>query len=97
MPSDELPTFFRAALLEALDAPLGYANAGYHLALHFEDLLDSDEELEAVDVMASAPDAEEAIWQWTVEKIPRCAGLVPARGRESFVKGIMRAIDEERV
>ena len=93
MSSNALPSFFRAAIFEARDPELGYANAGYHLARHFDDQVE-DDELEALAVARAADDDESAVWAWIAVHLPRCAALIPRRRRASFMKGVFQALEE---
>lgn len=96
MPSNTVPTFFCASIQEARDPQLGYASAGWTLAIHIEDLAD-DEDLERLTAAIWSRNRAEAIWEWISASLPGCAALVPKRRRASFMTGVLRAVDAGRV
>ena len=93
MPSNAIPTVFRAAFLEARDPQLGSANAGYHLARHLEDQVEEDD-LEALADARADNDDETSVWEWIAVHLPECAELAPRRRRASFTRGVFQALEE---
>lgn len=96
MPSNALPMFFRAAILEARNPKVGYLAAGSTLAIHFEDLAD-EEDLEHLDAAIQSGDCDTALWNRIAAALPRCASIVPTRRRAAVIAGVLQAIDDGRV
>jgi hypothetical protein len=96
--SPELPTFFRACILAAACGG-SYADAGYHLAIRARSLVHGHveaREQRRLDRLVTGADSA-PIWEWFARNLPRCVGLVPPNKKRSFMRGILRAIDEGRL
>jgi hypothetical protein len=93
------PTFFRGCIAEAKQPHVGYAHAGFHLALHARYLVQGevDDQCLAVLDQAVADRDEDALLKWFLSTLPRCMALVPSRRRASFMRGVMQAVEEERL
>jgi hypothetical protein len=90
--------FFRAAVHAAIVD--GYAQAGFHLAIHLRDIVGGevdDETIGQLDRLLGEPDAADRLWIWLRATLPRCMALVHRRRKRSFLQGVQHAIDEKRV
>ncbi len=103
MTSGACPTFFRAHVSQAQTSRTGYVEAGYHLAIHVERLIDGDVNEEVVqrlhDLAGRRRDDDwpDEMWNWLKQTLPRCMALVPERRKETFLRGFAKAIEDERV
>ena len=100
MSSGACPSFFRGHVQQAAASDHGYAEAGYHLAIHARGLVFGDVHdavIDALDRALSSTDVAKDIWAWFHIALPRCVALVPTSARESFIAGVMRAAEDERV
>lgn len=103
------PSFFRAQVTSARSSRHGYEEAGYHLAIHAREMVENEVDaptLAALDqAIESAFDgrldpydrAAQAVVGWLETALPRCMALVPRRRRDTFARGVARAIEEERI
>lgn len=98
MSSTNIPAYFRHCVVAAKSPQVGYRSAGWHLAIHLEQLVEEDD-LEALDAIFddSSVDLEAALWSWLERALPRCAALIPRARRPSFMKGVLHAVEEGRV
>jgi hypothetical protein len=96
MRDTNVPTYFRACVLEARTSRNGYADAGWHLAIHLDEHVEATD-LERLGAALTSNDPEGAAWRWFARNLPGCAALVPRRRWSSFMKGIELAIDQGRL
>ena len=85
--------------MEARNPRVGYANAGYHLALHARELVEGDVDDDQLDLFDRVvADGDEAgLLGSLLSNLPRCMTLVPSRRRRSFMRGVMSAVEEGRL
>jgi hypothetical protein len=99
--SGACPTFFVGNVITAKCSREGYAEAGYHLAIHMREMVENEVEdhvLADLDqVVGKHPEQLDRIWAWMQRVLPRCMRLVPARRKDSFLRGVERALEEGRV
>ena len=98
------PSFFRAACHTAAQGGAsGYASAGWHLATSVGGEspydLELDDWVEEIDVLLglAAEDDRDGVWAWFARHYPKAMTLVPARRRDRFVEGVLRAWEEGRI
>jgi hypothetical protein len=102
-----VPTYFRASCAEASrGGASGYDAAAWHLCIHLDNEqpydLSTDEwadRIRELDQMLSKRFSrdEEAIIGWFERHYPKCMELVPARRRETFLRGVYQAWEEGRI
>lgn len=91
-PSGACPTYFRVNCKEAEESG-DYSEAGYSLAIHLEEHLDCEEPLKALEILGKLEADDDAL-EWFQHYLPHCMEIIPEEGRESFMEGVNRAIDE---
>jgi len=96
MRDPNVPTYFRACTLEARSSRNGYADAGWHLAIHLDEHVEP-EALEGLGVALASDDPEAASLEWFAKTLPGCTALVPRRRWNSFMKGIELAVEQGRL
>lgn len=92
--SGACPTFFKCCILTAkAGGRSSYADAGYELMRHIDDLgpFDIDpstwwKRVEALVRLLDEPD--ERVIDWFKMNLPRCIALVPRRRYAAFVEGV---------
>ena|SRR2546427_5550786 len=99
-----VPSFFRAGCWEASRGGTNtYATPAWHLAIHVDEQIpydvEQDEWSEQIAKLLDLCGKEDydSIWQWFVDHYPKCMKLVPIRRKEQFVKGILRAYEDDRM
>jgi hypothetical protein len=100
-----VPTFFRLGCLEAQRGGTnGYFAPAWHLAIHTEENMPDeceDEELweNTLDELrgAAGSDDYDAVWDWYCRVFPKCMELVPARRKDQFVQGVIKAWEDDRL
>jgi uncharacterized protein (DUF1778 family) len=99
-----VPRFFKYGCLEASQGGTNtYATPAWHLAIHLDEQIpydaDEDEWANEIDKLQNlcAKEDEDAIWQWFTDHYPKCMELVPDRRKDQFVKGILRAYEDDRI
>jgi hypothetical protein len=99
-----VPNFFRYGCLEASQGGTNtYTTPAWHLAIHLDEQIpydaDEDEWSNEIDKLLDlcAKEDEDAIWQWFTDHYPKCMELVPDRRKDQFVKGILRAYEDDRI
>lgn len=91
-----IPIYFRACVLEARTSRIGYAHAGWHLAIHLDDHVEP-EALEELGTALISDDSEGATRKWFEKALPGCTELVPRRRWNTFLKGIELAVEQGRL
>jgi hypothetical protein len=100
------PTYFRIGCLEAKQGGTNtYSTPAWHLAIHtganmphdcdddegvWEKMLDELRE-------AAGEDDIDGVWEWYCKVFPKCMELVPARRKEQFAEGIIKAWEDNRL
>jgi hypothetical protein len=100
-----VPTFFRALCYEATRGKTyGYMIVGYEFARHTPSLVacgyaNREEFVAQLGLLKAALDAGDvdAIWEWYWDEYPWCMSLVPARRKNTFVKGVQGAYEGENL
>ncbi len=92
---------------DSRNCPTDYSEPGWHLAIHLRDLATGAVEFDEIadeieDELDQALDGtedeiEEKLWQFLRTRFPRMMRLVPTRRRPTFMKGVMLAVEDERV
>lgn len=96
MRDTSVPTYFRACAIGARTSRSGYADAGWHLAIHLDGHVEP-EALEGLGEALASDDPEGASRQWFTTNLPGCAALVPRRRWGGFMKGIELAVEQGRL
>jgi hypothetical protein len=101
-PSGACPTFFKASCREAREG----GTSGYHWAarsltcavagLAPYDVKDEEWITRVEALLSLALDRDDrGVLAWFDQNLPRCMALVPRVRRDTFVKGVYQAVDEE--
>jgi len=99
-----VPSFFKGNCNSASQGgAASYAEAGWHLSANLAGLVPYDCTLDQwgarVDELCehlSKGDGDRALW-WFLMHFPACMQLVPERRRQSFMVGVQRAFEDERI
>jgi len=95
------PAFFVRNVITAKASRHGYAEAGFHLAIHMREIIEGEVDAFVVadleDALRDHPEQLHRIWSWMNRTLPCCMKLVPARRKDSFLRGVERALEEGRV
>jgi len=51
----------------------------------------------AVLITVESTDPEELLWRWFKKYLPRCFNEIPRQRRSTFMKGVMRAVEDEEL
>ena len=99
-----VPTFFRGCCYEASQGGAKtYRNAAWHLAIHLNDQVPYDTELDDwqnhIEELRAACDEQdqEEIWHWFKRDYTKCMQLIPNRRKKPFVNGVLDAYAEGRI
>ena len=92
------PNFFRALCAEARrgTATQNYATVGFEFARHVRDglaPLDDHDALLYRRTLDEAINNPDAFWGWFKASLPRCAALVPACRKRSFLIGVRNVME----
>lgn len=101
---DGVPTFFRALCHTAAQGGTdSYESVGWNLASsagglapHDLDLDEWAEEIANLQKLAAQEDRR-GIWDWFASHYPRAMAMIPARRRDRFTEGVLRAWEEGRI
>jgi hypothetical protein len=99
-----VPSFFKGNCNSASQGgAASYAEAGWHLSANLAGLVPYDATLDqwcaCVDELRehlSNGDGDQAL-RWFLTYFPGCMRLVPERRRQSFMVGVRRAFEDERI
>jgi transcriptional regulator with XRE-family HTH domain len=104
------PSYFRARVVEARErrilgrdmntgkaARADYSHPGWHLAIHVDDYLE-DEALEDLAKLSDlrGEELERELLAFFDKEFPGCMALIPRERRSQFMRGVFRAIEDER-
>jgi len=100
-PSSALPNYFLACCGEArVGSTNGYFGPGYHLSIHLPSLLNGDDHDDAqIDQLTGFLQTEDLkkIYAWFKTYLPRCMKCIPARRKNTFLRGVLSAWENDKM